>query len=199
LFKDLVIENYEPKNYTPYVPPPCVYASPPANRTTPVYKHALINPADYDRSQFLDPEKKYKLYWSVDKQNLVFRAAVEVETTGWVGLGISEFGMEGADVFIGWVTDNVVHFADRFATAKALPNVDTLQDFYDIQGAQVIVSDSSSALTASLIGFIVAGSIVGVALFAAIIWKFKPKRKYAYLGTDEGETLFVTDTGTVKL
>jgi len=198
---DLSIENYVPKNYTPYVPPPCVYTSPPANRSTPTLTSALINPADYDRSQFLDVEKKYKLYWAVDVPNMMFRAAVEVETTGWVGLGISEFGMEGADVFIGWVKDEVVHFADRFATAKALPQPDTLQDFFDIQGAQVVISPSSSGLTTRQVAAIGAsvGAVIVLVIGALVYYIKKRQRKYGYIGTDEEDTIFVSDKESIKM
>jgi hypothetical protein len=200
---DLVIRDYVPKNHTPYVPPPCVYSPPPVNRTTPTLSKSLINPADYDRNQFLDMEQKYKLYWSIDKQNLVFRGAVEVETPGWVGLGISEFGMEGADVFIGWVKDDEVYFADRFATKKQLPGIDANQDFYDIKGSEVTLTPSSSGLTTRQIaGLGAAGGAVFVLLIFGLIYVIRKRnnnRKYGYIGTDEEDTIFVADTGAVKM
>jgi len=102
-----------------------------------MFSTSLINPSDYDQNVFLDAGKKYKLYWSIDSSNMVIKGAVEVETRGWIGLGIGENGMEGADVFIGWVKGSVVYFKDRFATKKQLPAIDALQDFYDITGAEV--------------------------------------------------------------
>jgi hypothetical protein len=60
----------------------------------------------------LDPHNKYHLKWYFDdhKQRITFN--VVVETTGWVGFGISpNGGMAGSDLVIGWVDDNgVTHF-----------------------------------------------------------------------------------------
>jgi hypothetical protein len=199
---DLVIQNYTAKNFTPYVPPPCVYSAPPANRTTPTLTNALINPADYERSQYLDPDKKYKLYWTIDVANMAFKGAVEVETTGWVGLGISEYGMEGADVFIGWVTDEQVNFKDRFAVKKQLPPIDANQDFYDITGAQVTIYPEESKLTTGQIAAIgAAGGAALVLIIVAIVYAIRRKNsKYGYLGTDEEDTVFVSSKGeAVKL
>jgi len=195
------IENYVPKTSIPFVPPPCVYTAPPANRTTPTLSTSSINPADYERSLFLDADQKYKLYWSIDKTNLLFKGAVEVETTGWVGLGISEFGMEGADVFIGWVKDDQVHFADRFATKKQLPGVDVNQDFFDIKGSQVTLSSASGGLTTRQIaGIGAAGGAALVLIILGFIYLIRRKnRKYGYIGTDEEDTIFVSDQGAVKL
>jgi len=66
--------------------------------------------------------------------NGVVHGALEVATTGWIGFGISPGGMEGADVLIGWVKKGRVYMSDRFASARALPNLDVLQDFYNIHG-----------------------------------------------------------------
>ena len=48
--------------------------------------------------------EKYILYWTFDKaaENITF--AVRVQTTGWVGFGVSPNGqMPQSDVVIGWV------------------------------------------------------------------------------------------------
>jgi len=89
--------------------------------------------------------KKYRLFWTIDKKNLTMKAAVEVETKGWVGLGISANGMEGADILLGWVKDGQVYFADRFAEAKAKPPVDVKQDYYDITGGEYSETAPSSS------------------------------------------------------
>jgi len=187
------IQNFVPRTYDPYIPPPCVYVPPPANRTTPILSNAPINPADYERSQYLDADQKYKLYWSIDKVNMAFNGAVEVQTPGWVGLGISEFGMEGADVFIGWVKDGVVNFADRFATRKALPPVDTLQDFYDIKGGEVVPAEASGLTTRQIagIGAAVGAAFVALVLTAIYCIRKKQKSKYRYLVEEEEDTNLV--------
>lgn len=52
----------------------------------------------------LDGEGMYDLYWSFDLVQETISFAVHVNTTGWVGFGISRNGqMPGSDVVIGWV------------------------------------------------------------------------------------------------
>lgn len=56
----------------------------------------------YRFSQQLDRNGQYWLYWSFDSETISF--GVSVETTGWVGFGLSPNGqMPQSDVVIGWV------------------------------------------------------------------------------------------------
>ena len=49
----------------------------------------------------------YELYWNFDNDAETISFAVRVQTTGWVGFGISPNGqMPNSDVVIGWVTDD---------------------------------------------------------------------------------------------
>ena len=49
----------------------------------------------------------YELYWTFDNVAETISFAVRVQTTGWVGFGISPNGqMPNSDVVIGWVTDD---------------------------------------------------------------------------------------------
>ena len=49
----------------------------------------------------------YELYWNFDHDTETISFAVRVQTTGWVGFGISPNGqMPNSDVIIGWVTDD---------------------------------------------------------------------------------------------
>ena len=61
--------------------------------------------SEYDHFASLDELGSYNLYWSVEKNEVSF--AVEVQTTGWVGFGISSGNgkMKGSDLVIGWVKD----------------------------------------------------------------------------------------------
>ena len=59
----------------------------------------------------------YELYWDVDEPSGNLSLAVRVNTTGWVGFGVSpNGGMPNSDVVMGWVEDDgmvvfqVVHF-----------------------------------------------------------------------------------------
>ena len=61
---------------------------------------------EYDHAAYLDPDEKFKLYWSVKDVDESIHFAVEVKTTGWVGFGISaglSGSMKGADIVMGWV------------------------------------------------------------------------------------------------
>ena len=60
----------------------------------------------------------YELYWDVDEPSGNLSLAVRVNTTGWVGFGVSpNGGMPNSDVVMGWVEDDgsvafqVVNFA----------------------------------------------------------------------------------------
>ena len=49
----------------------------------------------------------YELYWRFDRQLKNITFAVRVNTTGWVGFGLSpNGGMTNSDVVIGWVNNN---------------------------------------------------------------------------------------------
>ena len=90
----------------------------------------------------------YELYWNFDNEAETISFAVRVQTTGWVGFGLSPNGqMPNSDVVIGWVTDDgetmfhVSFFAkcyifhaskflqDRFAAGRTPPTVDEQQDW----------------------------------------------------------------------
>ena len=52
----------------------------------------------------LDNEGRYTMFYSYDTELSILRIAVLVQTTGWIGLGISPNGqMPGSDVVMGWV------------------------------------------------------------------------------------------------
>ena len=49
----------------------------------------------------------YELYWTFDNVAETISFAVRVQTTGWIGFGISPNGqMPNSDVVVGWVTDD---------------------------------------------------------------------------------------------
>ena len=55
----------------------------------------------------LDNEGRYTMFYSYDTNLGIIRIAVLVQTTGWIGLGISPNGqMPGSDVVMGWVDRN---------------------------------------------------------------------------------------------
>jgi hypothetical protein len=186
---ELQLYNWQgPFASQPYVPPPCVYSPPPANATLP----RLVDRLDYskyERNFTLDEEGNYVLYWTVDRENLLFHGAVEVKTEGWVGLGISPNGMEGADVLIGWVKDGEIHFGDRFATQRAQPPMDTLQDFYDISAGEYTTKSESALSTKAIIGISVGGGLIFLALVILLAFHCSRRRKNHDL-----DTVLTTDT-----
>ncbi|CAH1233409.1 MOXD1 [Branchiostoma lanceolatum] len=88
---------------------------------------------DFTHQEVLDEEGKFHLFWKFDDEKIEFEA--QVQTTGWVGLGLSpNGGMPGSDIAIGWVKDGTAHLTDRYAEEKAQPPVDESQDWELVSG-----------------------------------------------------------------
>ncbi|CAH3037795.1 unnamed protein product, partial [Porites lobata] len=88
--------------------------------------------SEFTNSAALDEVQKVTLYWSVDWKARSISFAVEAQTTGWVGFGISSGRgqMIGADIVIGGVTDDGnQYFTDRFASSYSTPELDSSQDY----------------------------------------------------------------------
>ena len=107
---------------------------------------------EYSYHKSLDPSGRYMLYWSFNLSTEVVRFAVDVETEGWIGFGLSPNGkMPGSDVVMGWVDDRTggAHFSvrfcmhrrfvtknlffflqDRYAAVRGLPSVDAEQNWF---------------------------------------------------------------------
>ncbi|XP_019631108.1 PREDICTED: DBH-like monooxygenase protein 1 homolog [Branchiostoma belcheri] len=103
--------------------------------TTIIYGVNFVAAADdgFSHHESLDEEGKFQLFWKFDENKIEFEA--RVETTGWVGLGLSpNGGMPGSDIVIGWVKDGTAHLTDRYAEAKAQPPVDESQDWELLSG-----------------------------------------------------------------
>ena len=65
----------------------------------------------YTYSVEMDTEGRYTMFYSYDEASSILRIAVRVQTTGWIGLGISPNGqMPGSDVVMGWVDQNGTAF-----------------------------------------------------------------------------------------
>lgn len=66
----------------------------------------------YDHFVSLDENEKYMMYWTMNDATKVINIAVAVQTTGWVGFGISPYTgrMPGSDTVIGWVNSNGTAF-----------------------------------------------------------------------------------------
>ena len=84
--------------------------------------------AAYRFSATLDPNGQYELYWNYNLTAGTISFAVRVQTTGWVGFGLSPNGqMPGSDVVIGWVDSNGgVHFHVRESETFNIAGVDIL-------------------------------------------------------------------------
>eukprot|EP00058_Branchiostoma_floridae_P014114 XP_002599602.1 hypothetical protein BRAFLDRAFT_77701 [Branchiostoma floridae] len=67
-----------------------------------------VGASDFDHHETLDVEGKFRIFWKFDDEKIEFEA--RVQTTGWVGLGLSpNGGMPGSDIAIGWVKDGIAH------------------------------------------------------------------------------------------
>jgi len=95
---------------------------------------------EYDHAAYLDPEENYKLYWSVKDADKSIHFAVEVNTTGWVGFGISaglSGNMKGADLVVGWVDSQGKGYLKDYhgkQDENTWPILDKKQD-YDFVGS----------------------------------------------------------------
>lgn len=73
--------------------------------------HAQELQQTYSYHAVLDLEGKYTLYWNFDSEQETITFAVRVQTTGWVGFGLSPNGqMPSSDVVIGWVKGDESYF-----------------------------------------------------------------------------------------
>jgi hypothetical protein len=65
--------------------------------------------ADYDiwsHQLWLDPYEKFSLKWNISDEEKIITFLCEVETKGWIGLGLSpNGGMKGSDLIIAWIND----------------------------------------------------------------------------------------------
>ncbi|KAI8520192.1 hypothetical protein Bbelb_034490 [Branchiostoma belcheri] len=87
----------------------------------------------FPHHEALDEAGKYHLYWKFDEEKIELEA--QVQTTGWVGLGLSpNGGMAGSDIVIGWVADGTAHLTDRYADGNAQPIEDESQDWELVSG-----------------------------------------------------------------
>ncbi len=73
---------------------------------------SAIDLSSYPLSADLRPGN-YRVHWGFNVEAKTIRFAVNVSTTGWVGLGLSPTGgMTNSDIVIGWVNDQGVAFLD---------------------------------------------------------------------------------------
>jgi len=100
----------------------------------------LSNVSAFDTSSYpksLSLNQDYTIYWRVQDQALFL--GIVVNTTGWVGFGISEptsGSMPGGDIVTASVINGVATITDRHATAKAYPAEDTCQDWHLVSGEE---------------------------------------------------------------
>ncbi|KAK0148100.1 DBH-like monooxygenase protein 2 [Merluccius polli] len=94
--------------------------------------------ADMPFMEYLDPDHLVLLRWGFDDAEGHITFTVSIQTTGWIGFGLSPNGnMIGADMVIGGVGTGGIYFKDRHATGKFLPHVDSHQDYVLISMTEV--------------------------------------------------------------
>ncbi|XP_044233435.1 DBH-like monooxygenase protein 2 homolog [Thunnus albacares] len=80
--------------------------------------------------EYLDNDHLVCLKWGFDKLqgNITFKLVVN--TTGWVGFGLSpNGGMKGSDIVMGGLGPSGPYFTDRYATGDSMPVVDKEQSY----------------------------------------------------------------------
>ncbi|XP_031583371.2 DBH-like monooxygenase protein 2 homolog isoform X1 [Oreochromis aureus] len=80
--------------------------------------------------EYLDQEQLVCLKWGFDNPvgDITFQLAVN--TTGWVGFGLSPNGdMKGSDIVIGGVGSSGSYFSDQYATGNSMPLEDAQQSY----------------------------------------------------------------------
>uniref|UniRef100_A0A672I0U6 Monooxygenase, DBH-like 1, like n=1 Tax=Salarias fasciatus TaxID=181472 RepID=A0A672I0U6_SALFA len=80
--------------------------------------------------EYLDHDRLVSLKWGFDslQGNITFQLVVN--STGWVGFGLSpNGGMQGSDIVIGGLGSDGSYFTDRHATGNSMPLVDEHQDY----------------------------------------------------------------------
>lgn len=95
----------------------------------------VVDNNPYRHFMTLDPAGKYELEWLVnwEEKRIIFN--VTVQTTGYVGFGLSSSSgnskMRGADIVIGGISASTgkPYFSDRHAIANQLPVEDLSQDW----------------------------------------------------------------------
>ncbi|EDO49634.1 predicted protein [Nematostella vectensis] len=94
--------------------------------------------SEYNHFAALDDNQWMKLYWSINHNAKTISFALEAETTGWVGFGISSGSgmMKGADIVIGWVKDGKAFLTDRYADGEYMPKIDDHNDYKLISGTE---------------------------------------------------------------
>ena len=84
----------------------------------------------------------YELYWDVDEPSGNLSLAVRVNTTGWVGFGVSpNGGMPNSDVVMGWVEDDgtVVFQVVNFVAYQHLTYYSCFKNFGVLINVLIIV------------------------------------------------------------
>ena len=120
----------EPAATTPPAPTVAPSTSPTNSQTARGSRTAPDRSA-YAANAYLDNAMNYRLWWRVNTTERRLYLAVDVNTTGWVGLGFSATGgMRGSDVVIGYVaSDGWAYISDRHAEGNYLPARDDSQDY----------------------------------------------------------------------
>ncbi|XP_040920021.1 DBH-like monooxygenase protein 2 homolog isoform X2 [Toxotes jaculatrix] len=80
--------------------------------------------------EYLDQDNLVCLKWGFDDLQGSITFMLAVNTTGWVGFGLSpNGGMKGSDIVIGGLGPSGSYFTDRYATGNSMPVVDTQQSY----------------------------------------------------------------------
>ncbi|XP_074541558.1 DBH-like monooxygenase protein 2 homolog [Halichoeres trimaculatus] len=95
--------------------------------------------------EYLDQNRLVCLEWGFDSQKEYIMFRLTVNTTGWVGFGLSpNGGMAGADIVMGGLGPSGSYFKDYHATGLSMPLVDEQQSYTLLSASE---SDGQTILT----------------------------------------------------
>ncbi|XP_041832716.1 DBH-like monooxygenase protein 2 homolog [Melanotaenia boesemani] len=80
--------------------------------------------------EYLDPDRLVYLMWGFDNVQGNIKFQLAVNSTGWVGFGLSpNGGMKGSDIVIGGLGPSGSYFTDLHSTGNSMPLVDEEQSY----------------------------------------------------------------------
>lgn len=97
----------------------------------------LTSSTVYENEHEMADLANFKVAWTVSADMSTIEMKVEAPTTGWVGFGLSDGGMKGADIIMVTVDDQgTVSYDDYHSVAEEAPTADDSNDWTLIEACQ---------------------------------------------------------------
>lgn len=162
----------------------------------------VVSPSEYENSLYLDGLNQYKMSFTVDNSTGIIYFGLEVNTRGWIGLGLNPTNVSrnpphaGADIIQGGYS-NGVYIHDEYGNSQADIRDDgaTHQDFIAYQA-----SENSSWTTLEFSRYMNTGDshdeVITPDQGIQVIWSFKSSDAYQDHHDHQGSAfvIFFNDT-----